>query len=103
MSVLGVGWEHRDAARYGQTRSGTVIVAASVPLTCANVLEQGPRRSDRSVVVLGVGSFGRPGRSGPGRSAMDTPPAFTWPVPAPEDHPRTGRAAVRPAIPSASR
>jgi hypothetical protein len=34
--ILGVEREQRDAARYGQTRSGTVIVAASMPLTCPN-------------------------------------------------------------------
>jgi hypothetical protein len=45
--IPGARWEWQDAARCGQTRSGTVIVAASVPLTCANVLEQESRRSDR--------------------------------------------------------
>ena len=30
-------------------------MAASVPLTCANALEQGSRRRDRLVVVLGAG------------------------------------------------
>jgi hypothetical protein len=52
--ILGARWEQQVGARCGQTRSGTVIVAASVPLTCANILEQASSRSDRSVVVLAV-------------------------------------------------
>jgi hypothetical protein len=56
--VSGARWERRDAASCGQARSGTVIAAASVPLTCVNVLEQRSRRSDPSVVVLDVGISG---------------------------------------------
>jgi hypothetical protein len=55
--ILGAECERRDDAGCGETRPGTVIVAASMALTWTNAL-QGSRGCDRSVVVLDVGSSG---------------------------------------------